>query len=141
MLLILIGQYAKKYIPINYPFVWLNKTNEEVNIHKFYDEKYILNSKGVPTCECGGTIKPDVVLYEEGLDENTLRRAISYISNCDMLIIGGTSLNVYPAAGLMDYYMGNKLVLINKDATLRDNRADLVLHEKLGDVFNKIVID
>lgn len=109
--------------------------------HKFYDEKIIVNSEGVPTCECGGIIKPDVVLYEEGLDSNILSKSINYISNADMLIIGGTSLNVYPAAGLMDYYMGNKLVLINRDATPRDNRADLVLRANLGDIFSKINVE
>ncbi|MCQ2911602.1 MAG: NAD-dependent protein deacylase [Clostridia bacterium] len=109
--------------------------------HKFYDEKIIVNSEGVPTCECGGVIKPDVVLYEEGLDSNILSKSINYISNADMLIIGGTSLNVYPAAGLMDYYMGNKLVLINRDATPRDNRAVLVLRANLGDIFSKINIE
>lgn len=109
--------------------------------HRFYDEKIIVNSKGVPTCECGGIIKPDVVLYEEGLDSNILSKSINYISNADMLIIGGTSLNVYPAAGLMDYYMGNKLVLINRDATPRDNRADLVLRANLGDIFSQINVE
>lgn len=109
--------------------------------HKFYDEKIIVNSEGIPTCECMGIIKPDVVLYEEGLDSNILSKSINYISNADMLIIGGTSLNVYPAAGLMDYYMGNKLVLINRDATPRDNRADLVLRANLGDIFSQINVE
>ena len=82
--------------------------------HKFYDAEYMLHTEGVPMCSCGGTIKPDVVLYEEGLDNRTLTRAVEYISRADVLIIGGTSLAVYPAAGLIDYYEGNKLVLVNK---------------------------
>ena len=88
----------------------------------------------MPKCECGGTIKPDVVLYEEGLDSHTLNKAVQYIQQADMLIIGGTSLAVYPAAGLIDYYSGHKLVLINRDETPRDNMADLVLHESIGQV-------
>lgn len=87
------------------------------NVIRLYDARYILESEGIPTCECGGKIKPDVVLYEEGLDSRTLQKSIEYISNADILIIGGTSLAVYPAAGLIDYYRGNKLVLINKSAT------------------------
>ena len=89
---------------------------------------------GVPHCDCGGTIKPDVVLYEEGLDSYTLERSISYIKNADVLIIGGTSLAVYPAAGLIDYYQGNKLVLINKDKTPRDSDADLVISGPIGQI-------
>ena len=87
---------------------------------------------------CGGKIKPDVVLYEEGLDTQTMQEAVYYISHADMLIIGGTSLAVYPAAGLIDYYRGNKLVLINKSATPMDGRADLVIQAGLGEVFGKI---
>lgn len=102
--------------------------------HKFYSLDDILASEGVPHCPCGGTIKPDVVLYEEGLDSYILERSVSYIKNADMLIIGGTSLAVYPAAGLIDYYQGNKLVLINKDKTARDNHADLVIHAPIGEV-------
>lgn len=102
--------------------------------HKFYSLDDILASEGVPRCECGGTIKPDVVLYEEGLDSYTLERSVSYIQNADMLIIGGTSLAVYPAAGLIDYYQGNKLVLINKDQTARDSHADLIIHAPIGQV-------
>lgn len=109
--------------------------------HHFYDANYILESKEVPHCkECGGDIKPDVVLYEEGLDNKTMQEAVFYISQADMLIIGGTSLAVYPAAGLVDYYQGNKLVLINKTATPRDHMADLVLQERIGELFGKIVI-
>ena len=106
--------------------------------HKLYDARYILESEGIPTCECGCKIKPDVVLYEEGLDSRTLQKSIEYISNADILIIGGTSLAVYPAAGLIDYYRGNKLVLINKSATPMDSRADLIIHESIGKVFGAL---
>ena len=96
----------------------------------FYDARYMLESKGIPKCEkCGGIIKPDVVLYEEGLDDATMRGAIRAISHADVLIIGGTSLTVYPAAGLIDYYNGNKLVLINKSVTPMDSRADLLVQD------------
>lgn len=105
---------------------------------KFYDEKYILASAGVPKCECGGTIKPDVVLYEEGLDDNIIRKSVEYIGNADVLIVGGTSLTVYPAAGFIDFYRGNKLVLINKDATAMDYKADLCIHGKIGEVLGGI---
>lgn len=105
---------------------------------KLYDARYILESTGVPTCTCGGQIKPDVVLYEEGLDNYTMQKALNYINNADVLIIGGTSLAVYPAAGLIDYYRGNKLVLINKSETPMDNRADLIIHESIGKVFDSI---
>lgn len=104
--------------------------------HKFFPLDDILACKGVPRCECGGIIKPDVVLYEEGLDSYTLERSVSYIKNADMLIIGGTSLAVYPAAGLIDYYTGNKLVLINKDKTARDSHADLVIQAPIGEVLS-----
>ena len=107
---------------------------------KLFDARYILESPDpVPVCDaCGGKIKPDVVLYEEGLDDQTMRDAIYDISHADMLIIGGTSLAVYPAAGLVDYYRGNKLVLINKSATPMDSRADLVIQEGLGAVFGRV---
>ncbi len=105
---------------------------------KFYGLKAVVESSEVPKCSCGGIIKPDVVLYEEGLDQKTIQKAIAYIRNADVLIIGGTSLAVYPAAGLIDYYTGNKLVLINKSATARDTHADLVIHEPIGQVFMKI---
>mgnify|MGYP002237434464 CR=1 FL=1 len=95
------------------------------------------NSEGVPHCECGGDIKPDVVLYEEGLDEEIVEKAIKAIEEADVLIIGGTSLIVYPAAGLIDYYKGDKLVLINKTMTIRDSRADLVINDSLGKVFSE----
>lgn len=101
----------------------------------FFDAEYILHSEGVPVCDkCGGSVKPDVVLYEEGLNDKTMVSAMKYISNADVLIIGGTSLAVYPAAGLIDYYKGNKLVLINKTATPRDNVADLVVNGSIGEI-------
>ena len=106
---------------------------------KFHGIEAILHSSGVPKCECGGTIKPDVVLYEEGLDQHTIQRSIYRISNADVLIIGGTSLTVYPAAGLIDYYNGNKLVLINKSVTPMDNRADLVISGPIGEILGDAV--
>ena len=106
--------------------------------HKFYDAEYILHSAGVPACECGGIIKPDVVLYEEGLDQQVLQEAMRCITNADMLIVGGTSLAVYPAAGLIDYYRGNKLVLINKEPTSKDSMADLVVSGSIGEIFSRL---
>ncbi len=105
---------------------------------KFYDAAYILHSEGVPACECGGSIKPDVVLYEEGLNQKTLADAIRSISEADVLIVGGTSLAVYPAAGLLDYYNGNKLVLVNKTPTPRDSIADLVVQGSIGEIFSQL---
>ena len=105
--------------------------------HKFYDINVIINSEGIPTCECGGRIKPDVVLYEEGLDDNNIRGAVHLIREADVLIVGGTSLGVYPAAGLIDYYNGHKLILVNKSETPYDRRADLLIHAPLGEVFGK----
>ena len=105
---------------------------------QFYDLDYMIKSPGVPKCSCGGTIKPDVVLYEEGLDNRTLQKSVDYIRHADMLIIGGTSLVVYPAAGLIDYYRGNKLVLINKAATARDSQADLVISDSIGQVLGAV---
>ena len=111
-----------------------------VRCHAFYDEKFILESKGVPTCtKCGGNVKPDVVLYEEGLDDNVIRGSIDAISKADTLIIGGTSLVVYPAAGLINYFRGKNLVLINKSSTSADNKADLVIHEAIGKVLGEAV--
>lgn len=105
----------------------------------FYDARYMLESKGIPKCEkCGGIIKPDVVLYEEGLDDATMRGTIRAISHADVLIIGGTSLTVYPAAGLIDYYNGNKLVLINKSVTPMDSRADLLVQGPIGEIFSQL---
>lgn len=108
---------------------------------KLFDAEYILHSAGIPSCDaCGGQIKPDVVLYEEGLDQKTLEEAVRYISEADALIIGGTSLAVYPAAGLIDYYRGNKLVLVNKSATPMDARADLLVQDSIGEIFSKIEV-
>ena len=108
---------------------------------KFFDMQYIIDCDGVPKCDkCGGPVKPDVVLYEEGLDTNTMNGALRSISEADMLIIGGTSLAVYPAAGLIDYYRGNKLVLINMSKTPMDARADLVIYEKIGQVLSQIEV-
>ncbi|WP_276836083.1 NAD-dependent protein deacylase [Megasphaera stantonii] len=109
--------------------------------HKFFDAEYMLHSEGVPKCDaCGGPIKPDVVLYEEGLDNDVIEQSLYYISHADMLIIGGTSLVVYPAAGLVRYYGGHKLVLINKSATDMDKSADLVINEPIGEVFSRITL-
>ncbi len=105
---------------------------------KKYDVKTVLESKGIPRCECGGTIRPDVVLYEEGLDMNVMEKAIRYIQNADLLIVGGTSLVVYPAAGLIRYYKGDKLALVNLSSTDQDKYADLVIHEKIGEVFSEV---
>ena len=105
---------------------------------KFYDVSFIANSEGIPKCECGGVIKPDVVLYEEGLDDNTVNGAVNAIANADTLIIGGTSLNVYPAAGLIRYFKGNNLVIINMAPTQMDNHADLLICDRIGEVFSKI---
>ncbi|MCI8511631.1 MAG: NAD-dependent protein deacylase [Lachnospiraceae bacterium] len=106
---------------------------------KFHGLDAILASQGVPVCDCGGVIKPDVVLYEEGLDQETLEKAVSYLSQADMLIVGGTSLTVYPAAGLLNYYRGNRLVLINKSVTPMDGRADLVISGPIGEVLGEAV--
>ena len=106
---------------------------------KFHDVEDIKAQSGVPKCECGGIIKPDVVLYEEGLDNMTITKSIQYISNADVLIIGGTSLVVYPAAGLIDYYRGKKLVLINMQPTPQDDRADLVIRGKIGEIMSQVV--
>lgn len=116
------------------------------SVHRNYCEKcrraygmdFMLHSEGVPHCACGGRVKPDVVLYEEGLDGRTLEEAVQYIENADMLIIGGTSLNVYPAAGLINYYRGHKLVLINKSAVAADLDADLVITDPIGETLSQI---
>lgn len=107
---------------------------------KTYEAEFILNSTNIPKCTCGGTIKPDVVLYEEGLDNNTVTGAINAISNCDTLIIAGTSLTVYPAASFVRYFKGKNLVLINRDPTPMDSSCDLVIHDKVGEVLSKIKI-
>lgn len=105
---------------------------------KEVDEKRITEAQGVPYCECGGVLRPDVVLYEEGLNFKVIEDSIRFISNCDMLIIGGTSLVVYPAAGLIDFYKGDKLVLINRDKTSRDGLANLCINANLGEVFSQV---
>ena len=108
--------------------------------NEFYDEKFILESEGIPTCpKCGGKVKPDVVLYEEGLDEATIQGAVKAISQADTLIIGGTSLIVYPAAGLINYFKGKNLILINKSSTSADSKADLVIHDAIGKVLGEAV--
>lgn len=104
----------------------------------FYPAEFVKNAAGVPRCTCGGTVKPDVVLYEEGLDQEVIAKSVHAIRSADLLIVGGTSLTVYPAAGLIQYYRGNRLVLINRDATPYDDQADLVLHENLGEVFSQL---
>ena len=107
---------------------------------KFYGIEAITDSTGVPTCECGGVIKPDVVLYEEGLDNDTVEGAVKAIASCDMLIIAGTSMTVYPAAGLVRYFRGKYLVEINRDATAIDDQCDLVIHGKVGETLDKIEV-
>ena len=106
--------------------------------HKFHSAEFIKNASGVPRCACGGIVKPDVVLYEESLDERTIEGSIRAIANADLLIVAGTSLTVYPAAGLIHYYRGNRLVLINRDETPFDHQANLVFHDSLGDIFSKL---
>ena len=105
-----------------------------------YDTAAVAESQGVPRCSCGGTIKPDVVLYEEPLDSRVLYKAVDYIRRAEVLIVGGTSLVVYPAAGLIDYYQGDKLVLINKSATGMDSRADLIVTGAIGEVLGQILV-
>lgn len=114
------------------------KRNYCESCRKFYDEMFILHSQGVPTCSCGGRIKPDVVLYEEGLDQQIMRQAINYISRAEVLIVGGTSLVVYPAAGMIDYFRGGNLVLINRASTLTDRKASLLIQESIGEVLDQI---
>ena len=137
----------KQHVPVSYTHLDVYKRQLHGSVHrnycsscgKFYSFDDIYKMKGVPKCQCGGVIKPDVVLYEEGLDQNTIQLSVQAIANADVLIIGGTSLAVYPAAGLVDYYRGNKLVLINKSKTQKDQRADLVINEPIGQVFSQIV--
>ena len=107
---------------------------------KFYGAEHILNSSGIPKCECGGTVKPDVVLYEEGLDDQVMSESIAHISNADLLIIGGTSLVVYPAAGMVRYFRGNKLVLLNKSTTSADEHAALCIRDSIGQVLKQIQV-
>lgn len=105
---------------------------------KFYPAEFVKDCDGVPTCTCGGIVKPDVVLYEEPLDERTVEKSVEAIADADLLIVAGTSLTVYPAAGLIRYYRGRRLVLINRDETPYDSCADLIFHEKLGDIFSEL---
>ena len=107
---------------------------------RFYTGEELQKTEGIPLCSCGGTIKPDVVLYEEGLDSGTMRGAIEAIARADLLIVGGTSLAVYPAAGLLDYFRGEKIVLINKGATSLDRRADLLIQQPIGQVLGRIQV-
>ena len=105
---------------------------------KFHSAEFVKNADGIPFCTCGGIVKPDVVLYEEGLDQDTIENAVAAIAQADMLIVLGTSLTVYPAASFVNYYRGNKLVLINRDKTPYDGYADLVFHENLGNIFSQL---
>ena len=109
-----------------------------MNCHKFYDAEYVFNSDGIPKCSCGGIIKPDVVLYEEGLNDDIIDNSIYTIQNADMMIVAGTSLTVQPASSLINYFKGKNLVLINRDTTPYDYKADLVINDDLGTVFKKI---
>lgn len=108
------------------------------NCGKFYDAEFVRSAEDIPRCSCGGIVKPDVVLYEESLRPDVIESSIAAIESADLLIVAGTSLTVYPAAGLLHYYRGERLVLINRDTTPYDDRADLVLHASLGDVFSKL---
>ena len=109
-----------------------------VRCHRAYSAEFVKHSKGVPRCDCGGVVKPDVVLYEESLDQDVMERAARAIHEAELLIVAGTSLTVWPAAGMIRYYRGSRLVLINRDETPFDNEADLVLHESLGEVFRAL---
>lgn len=109
-----------------------------MDCHRFYDAPYIFNSSNIPKCSCGGIVKPDVVLYEETLDEKTIAKSIDLISNAELLIIGGTSLTVYPATSFIHYFKGKYLVIINRDTTSMDNIANLVINDSLGNVFSKL---
>lgn len=112
--------------------------NRCMDCNKFYDEKIVFSSKDIPKCTCGGLIKPEVVLYEEALDNDVITNAIKYISNCDLLIIAGTSLTVYPASGFISYFRGKNLVIINKMTTNYDNQADLVINEDIEKIFKDL---
>jgi NAD-dependent deacetylase len=109
-----------------------------VRCGSFYNAEFVKESSGIPRCSCGGIVKPDVVLYEEPLKDDTVEKSIEAIANADLLIVAGTSLTVYPAAGLIRYYRGDRLVLINRDATPYDHMADLCLHDQLGDIFSQL---
>lgn len=111
------------------------------NCNAFYDLNYIINSDGVPKCKhCGNIVKPDVVLYEEGLDDETVTNAVQAIANADLLVVCGTSLNVYPAAGFIRYFRGKHLAIVNRDATSYDNNCDIVIHDDLVKTFNQLHI-
>ena len=112
--------------------------NRCIKCNKFYDEKIVFESKDIPKCTCGGIIKPEVVLYEEPLDENTIMESIKHISNADLLIVAGTSLTVYPASGFINYFKGKNLVIINKMTTSFDNKADLVINEDIEKIFKNL---
>lgn len=111
-----------------------------MDCHQFYGVNTIAESEGIPRCTCGGVIKPDVVLYGEGLENDTINQAVSAISKADVLIIGGTSLGVYPAAGLIEYYRGDKLILVNKAPTPMDKRGDLIIPGAIGEIFKEIFV-
>ena len=112
-----------------------------MDCHKSFDVRYVKEAPGIPTCDaCGGTVKPDVVLYEEALDQDVMYKAVDYIRRADMLIIGGTSLVVYPAAGLVNYYSGDKLVVVNKSPTPMDMQADLVVAGPIGEIFSQLKV-
>ena len=106
--------------------------------NKFYNAEFIFNCSGVPKCDCGGIIKPDVVLYQEGLNDETIRNSVNAIANADLLIVAGTSLTVQPASSLIHYFRGKNLVLINRDSTPYDNIANLVINDSLGKVFKEL---
>lgn len=112
--------------------------NHCMKCHKSYKAEKVFKEEGIPRCSCGGIIKPDVVLYEEGLDDDVVKDSIKAISECDLLIVAGTSLVVYPAASFINYFRGDKLVIINKDQVSQEKMADLVIHDKLGKVFSKL---
>ena len=109
-----------------------------IHCGKFHSAEFVKNCAGMPRCDCGGVVKPDVVLYEEGLDQATIKKSVAAIARADLLIVAGTSLTVYPAAGLINYYRGNRLVLINRDETPYDRYADLVFHDSLGEIFSQL---
>ena len=117
------------------------KRNYCMRCKQFYDDLFILNSTGIPTCSCGGVVKPDVVLYEEGLDNGTMQQTAHFISNADVLIVGGTSLVVYPAAGMIDCFRGSSLVLINRAATAADRKARLLIQDSIGEVLGQISVN
>ncbi len=116
------------------------KRNYCMRCGKFFDESFVASCETVPTCECGGTVKPDVVLYEEPLNDETVTNSVRAIAEADLLIVAGTSLTVYPAAGLLRYFRGNSLVLINRDATPYDERADLIIREPVGKTLGSIIL-